>query len=103
MIRLIWIPIVMLLYVLGAYLSYKNNLYGGKWFFLSFLLGAFPIWQLIAWQSNDLLIDGIIFDIIIVIAYVVTISILTQGYMEWTWKHVTGLILMFSGLILFKL
>jgi hypothetical protein len=103
MIRLIWIPVAMLLYVLGAYLSYKNNLYGGKWFVLSFLLGAFPIWQLIARFSNDLLIDGIIFDIIIVIAYVVTISILTQGYFTWTWKHITGLVLMLSGLILFKI
>ena len=67
------------------------------------LLGALPIWQLIARYSNDLVFDGIIFDIIIVVVYVITVSILTQGYLNWTLKQILGLILIFVGIVLYKI
>ena len=54
MIRLIWIPILIILYVLSAYTSYKNNIEGGKYFFFNYLIALVPIWQIVSAKSNDI-------------------------------------------------
>ena len=48
MIRFVWIPILIIIYVASAYFSYRNNLTGGKWFGFSYIITAIPIWQIVS-------------------------------------------------------
>jgi hypothetical protein len=101
MIKFIWIPCLILIYVVSAYTSYRNNLEGGKFFWMNYAIAWIPIWQLVSRWSNDVFYDSLIFDVVLIASFSITMGILTKQVFGI--QQVIALVLMFSGLILFKL
>lgn len=101
MVRFIWIPILIAIYVASAYFSYKNNTEGGKWFWYSYIITAIPIWQIVSRISTDIFFDALVFDIILILSFSITLGYLTHQI--FTPQKIVALVLMFGGLILFKL
>lgn len=100
---LIWIPCVIAVNVTYAILSQKNNIEGGKWFLYTFIFGAlFQVWPFISKFSSNILLDALIFDIIIIITFIVTMYLLGAsskfGYISWI-----GVVLSIIGILMIKL
>ena len=101
MIRLIWIPILIILYVLSAYTSYKNNIEGGKYFFFNYLIALVPIWQIVSAKSNDIFFDAILFDCILILSFTTALGYFSGIILNI--KQIIALLIIFSGLVLFKI
>jgi len=99
---LIWIPTLILLMVMQAYLSYKNNLTGGMWFWLLTITGIVPLWSIISRISKNFVSDGLLYDIILLISYNVTVILLTKGYLTYNFVNYVGLVLIIAGFVLFN-
>lgn len=75
-----WVPIAILFYMGYAWITKQNNELGGNWLYILYIYGAFgQIWPLVSRYSKNLLIDGFIFDTIIIAAYVSTLIYLGAG------------------------
>lgn len=98
---LIWLS-VFFLNCIGAWVSRLNNL-DGKWFFWACALSiiAAPMFPLISRYSNNLLIDGIIYDIVIFFSYLITLFFLgcATKFTVITWL---GVLLTIIGMVLMK-
>lgn len=74
---LIWVPIVIAYYACYSWMSKKNNDYGGKWLLIMFVYGAlWPGWIVVSRISKRLLFDGMLFDNLMFLTYVVTLMAL---------------------------
>jgi hypothetical protein len=98
-----WIPSVIIFYVLYAYLSRQSNLYGGKWFAALWGLGIIQLWPLITLVSKNLFFDGILFDIILMTSYFVTLGLLNKDFEKFNIYQWISLGLIAVGMILFKI
>lgn len=99
--NLYWWILIFVFYCGQAYLSKLNNTLGGKWFLFACISSVIPIWALIARYSNHLLIDGIIYDVLLFVSYVLTFIILgeTKGF---NWMQWVGLGTTVIGVLLMK-
>lgn len=98
-----WIPLAIIMYSSYAYLTKQNNLHQTSfWFWLMWAVGAIPLWNFVSRKSTQILIDGFIYDIIIISAYVGTLILLgeAKAFVPHQWL---GLVLCLVGLILMKL
>jgi hypothetical protein len=103
MFYLIWIPVVVVLYVLYAIASKKaNESPDWTWVFLMYGLQSFGMWPIVSRYSKNLLFDGFLYDLLIFLTFY--LSLLTMGAaknftaLQW---FASGLIL--AGLLLFKI
>lgn len=101
MVRFIWIPILIAIYVASAYFSYRNNAEGGKWFWYSYIITAIPIWQIVSRISTDIFYDSLVFDVVLILSFSLMMGYLTNQV--FTTQKIVALTLMFGGLILFKI
>ena len=92
---------IFLWYCFQAYVSKISNLKGSSWWMLVWFIGMIPIWALISKYSTNLLIDGIIFDLVLFFAYVITFAVLGAGsaFVVSQW---IGLVLIIVGFVLLK-
>jgi len=103
MFYLIWIPLVLAYYGLYAYLSRQSNLEGGNWSCAVFIVGAAcPLWLIITRYSRNLLFDGILYDVLMFLAFTITLLGLGEGS-NWGIAQYGGLFLILTGLILLKI
>jgi len=73
----IWVPIVVVYYVGLTWISKQNNDIGGKWLYIMYLYGAvWPGWIVVSRISKRLLFDGMLFDNLMFLTYVVTLMFL---------------------------
>ena len=99
----VWVPFMVGIQILSGYLSVKlNQTQNNTWFFLSWGLVLIPIWQLVAKYSKNLIFDGLIFDVIIIIVYTLSTLYFSKNYQQLTWVNIMGLIIIFIGIFLFK-
>jgi len=88
-------------YIGHTYINWRNNIHGGAWFWLAWAISIIPMFPLVVRYSKNLLIDGILFDIIMFLSYILTLLILGSGkafnLLQWC-----GLILIVLGVILMK-
>ena len=97
----IWMWIAFFIFsCLGAWISRLNNL-NPNWFWASCLISIVPVFPIIARFSKSLLIDGIIYDVVIFLAYLITLCILgcATKFTLVTWL---GVLLTVIGVILMK-
>lgn len=98
-----WIPIVTLEYVLCAWLTYKNSNGGAPvWFWLSWGAGMIPLWTLIARQSRNVVLDGLIFDVTMTLVYTTSILYFTKSFSKFGLSQYLGLACLLGGMYLFK-
>lgn len=97
---LIWL-LIFGFYCFHAWINWKNNLLGGQWFLYAWLISILPVFPLIARYSKNILLDGMIFDVIIFLSYVGTMIYLGAGekFVNSQWF---GLAITIIGFILMK-
>lgn len=96
----LWV-LIFCFYCFQAYISRLNNIFGGTWFWFAWLISVIPIWTLIARHSKSLLIDGIIYDILLFLSYVITLIFLGEGKV-FNWLQWIGLGITIIGVFLMK-
>lgn len=99
-----WILIVSLHYSAYAVLTQQNNIHKTfGWALALFLLGAFgQYWIIISRYSTNLLMDGFIYDLAMLIPYVTTLIYLgeAKSFIPIQW---IGLFMVLLGLIFLKI
>ncbi len=98
----IWVPIVILDYIMCAYLTNRNNLSGGIWFWAMWSTGAIPIWAMVSKYSKDVVFDGMVFDIVMTITYTLSILYFTKAFQKFGPFQYAGCLAIMAGLFLFK-
>jgi hypothetical protein len=96
----LWIPIVIIYYVVYTYFSkYYNE--SGAYLIPILFMNCLPIWLLVAKWSKNLIFDALLYDILMFFAGGITLLLCGSGnYLnvhQWI-----GLILIISGFILMK-
>ena len=100
---LISIPIVLIYYTIAAGLSKKANddASFSFWFFVLLVWNGMGIWPFVCRYSKNLLFDSMLFDMLILLAYYVTLVYLgsakTFSIYQWV-----ACALMMIGIVLFK-
>ena len=75
-----WIPLLVVLSVLGAYLSKLNSENAGwRYGIAMYLVGMVPIWVVVSKFSRNLLFDGMLFDTLLFVTYALTFCALGVG------------------------
>jgi len=95
-----WGPISVIYFVLCALLSHKvsvNSSTKQMWFLYAFG-GLIQMWPFVAINSKNLLIDGLLYDLLMVTSYIVTICVLEK--VTPTPQQIVGMIMMGVGLCL---
>jgi hypothetical protein len=79
----------------------NNDHHGGMWFWISWAFTSIPIFTFIGLVSKNILFDSVLYDVIILIAYVITLLIMGCGtaFNIWNW---VGLALTVAGFLLMK-
>ena len=99
----LWIPLTVAYYGFYAYLSRQSNTFGGNWSLLMFITGAVcPLWLIISRSTKNLLFDGILYDTLMFLAFVLTLIVLGEGS-KWGIIQYSGLFLVITGLVLLKI
>jgi len=99
---LIWVPAVIAWYVLYSYVSkLSNDTKSISPLIFLFLLGSCPIWALLSRYSKNLIFDGMLYDILMSVTFVVTMSLLGSGD-SFSTQNWIGAILVVLGFILMK-
>lgn len=99
--NIFWWILIALFYCLHALINKYNNDLGGKWFYFSWLMAIIPIFPLVCKYSRDLLVDGMIFDAIMFISYIIVLLYLGCGE-TFTKLNWIGLFITIIGFILLK-
>jgi hypothetical protein len=88
-------------YCIQAVVANQNNKFGGKWLWIAIVYSALPVFPLVCKVSKNLMVDGIIYDVLIFLSYVVTLLYLGSGkaFSFWNWA---GLALVIGGVVLMK-
>ena len=65
-------------------------------------LCLFSLWGAVAWFSNNLLLDGVIFDVVLFIASSLFIALFSGRFATIGGYHIVGFTVMMAGLLIFK-
>lgn len=98
-----WHPCVVTFAVIAAWISYRINLTGHwGWIGLLVVVNMIPLWGFIAKQSNSLLLDGIVYDILITVGYTAALIYLTKGSLLLSTVQWACVIIILAALIVLK-
>lgn len=99
----LWIPAVIIYYIICAVLSKRLN-DDGSWrhFFSLIGLQAFGLWPWVARYSQRLIFDGLLFDAVIFVTYLTTLIILGAGE-DFSTIQWIGCGVVFAGMLMLKL
>ena len=98
-----WIPCVCTIYVLYGWLTKQNNVQQTTqlWFWALSICGAFPLWSFVSRTSKNLLVDGFMYDLCMLLAYVDTLIVLGEAE-KFVLNQWIGFILCVAGILLMK-
>jgi hypothetical protein len=100
----IWIPIEILLYIGAAFLSIKiQQDKGWFWFGVNCFTAAIPLWGLIARKSTNIVFDGLLYDVILIVTYSIFLIYLSKDYSSMKLMNFVGAGMVMLGLIFFKI
>jgi hypothetical protein len=95
-----WIPSVIVTYVAIAWVSKQSQELGGIYFWLLAVV-PIPLWAFVTRVSSNLLIDGLIYDILIMTSF--SGGLLLLGVSSGFAVHqYIGLVIAIAGIILMK-
>lgn len=99
----IWIPIEVVFYSINAYFSKQNNEIGGTKNAIAVIgLNLIPLWAFIAPDSNNLAFDGLLYDLIMVITGITTLTYLGVGQ-KFRIRNWVGAIMVIIGLVIMEI
>ena len=100
---LYWIPLEIVAYTIYTWLSYKNNIIGGQWFKIMFIYGIIcQPWVIASAVSKNIYFDGILYDFIMLLTFVITMGLLGQGK-SFSLINWSGVVLALLAFVLIKL
>ena len=103
MFYVLWIPLLIISVAALSYLSYRNNVDGGKWLWIMYAFQLIPgVWILVSRFSKNLMFDGVLYDVIMLMAYSVCLGFFTGQFEKFTLTNWVGFILICIGFILLK-
>lgn len=97
-----WVPLVTILYLYQSFLSVKNNLQGGKWFWIYFAVSLITPWILVSRFSKDIVFDAFIFDTILVLSYSIGLLYFTNSLSKFGYNQWIGIGMILAGMLFFK-
>jgi hypothetical protein len=103
-----WIPALVLMLIVSGWMSVKNNQNpSGNWTLWLWIFNAatsmIPFWPIISKNSKNLLFDSLLYDIIMVLVYTVTIVVMSGWGNSAKLVNIIGAILIIVGFILMRL
>jgi len=99
-----WTPILLITSVLAAYFSWKSNDTGNiKWAISVWALNTLPLWAVISYYSNNLLMDGLVYDIVLTIAYTAAIIYFSTGQVSFSTVQWICVGVMLISFVVFKI
>jgi CHASE2 domain-containing sensor protein len=99
-----WVPVTILSSALAGLFSYRmNQSQEWSWSMYLWILNAVPLWIFIARYSKNILLDGLIYDSILTIAYTATVLYLSSKDSHFTTLQWISLCIIILGLLAFKL
>ena len=101
MLYLIWIPALILISILGAWVSVKNN-NGSDYFWISIFISTLfvPVWPIVSKYSHSLLFDALLYDILVTFFYALAIGLIKHEPLN-TYNWV-GIVFLTIGFFLLK-
>ncbi len=99
----IWLPVVVLNYILCAWLTHKNS--SSKevmWFWISYATTLLPLWTIIARHSKNVLYDGMVYDVTMTVTYTFAIIYFTNSFSKLSYTNYFGILLILVGMYCFK-
>ena len=97
-----WVPLTIAYYIGFAVLSYCSNTSTDRWYWPLFIYGALcPMWVLVSRVSNNLIIDGAIYDALMFLTFTFTLMILGEG-IKLTTLQWSGIACIILGMTLIK-
>jgi presenilin-like A22 family membrane protease len=97
-----WIIPVIFFYIFSAYSSIRINQGSNSWFFINWLVGLIPFWGLVAKYSKNVVFDGIVYDIVMTVTYLVAICIMTRTFENFSLIKILGIVVVLGGLLMLK-
>jgi len=77
--RWYWIILITAFYgFFCAAFAQKNQLHGGIWLFLTWLVGATVPWAWISRHSNNLMFDGLLYDVSLMFFFYLTLCLVAN-------------------------
>jgi len=99
---MIWFWIIFFIVsCIGAKISLLSNVSGGKWFIIACLMSAVPWFPVMSLWTKTILIDSLIYDFLILIAYTGVYLICGAGKAFGLWQYM-GLLLTIIGIVMMK-
>lgn len=95
-----WVPVVLIMYAITSWLSvHAKN--GWQFVFGLYILQCFGLWPIISRYSKNLPLDVLLFDLLIIISFYVTLWYMGQmtQFTFWQWF---GFVLAITGIFLMK-
>lgn len=89
-------------YAIYAYMSVQCRSGNSFWFWATMIVGLFPIWPLITRKSNDLVFDGLVFDVIHTVAFTLALLLITDEFHKLKTFQYFGLLAIIIGLLMFR-
>lgn len=104
---LIFISVLVIATAGQCYLSVQTNLQANKtliaWVqYLYSVLFISPLWVVISIRSKNIMFDGILYDALIMVSYVVFLGFFSKKLMQLDWISTAALLMCIVGLIVFK-
>lgn len=101
----LFVPSTIGVTILGSYYSCKNAEIGGisKYFFLLWFISCIPVWTTASVYTKNIVFDGLIFDMILLIGYFVGMTYFSGKYLQFSLNQYIFLLMMLLGCVGFKL
>ena len=101
----LFVPSTIIVTIFGSYYSCKNAEIGGmsKYFFICWLIAAIPVWTTVSIYTKNVVFDGLIFDMILLVGYFVCMTYFSGKYLQFSLSQYIFLLMMFFGCVGFKL
>jgi hypothetical protein len=96
----IW-GLIFLFYIGHTFVNWKNNQLGQWWFWFACFVTMIPVFPLVMRFSKNLLWDGLIYELMMLLSYVLTLLLLGSGK-GFNVVQYLGLLLILIGFILMK-
>ena len=99
----LWTTVVIVLYAIAAVISKKvNETQSWNWVMVSYCVGLFGMWPIVAKYSKNLLFDRFLYDLCIMLGWYFTMIYLgaAKDFGSWQWL---GMAMIFFGFIFLKI
>ncbi len=98
----IWVPLIILVYIIQAWLTVQNNILKGNWWIYLYIFSMISPWVLVSRMSKNIIFDAFLYDSVLIVSYSIGILYFTDSLGKLSNIQFVGTLMILVGLILFK-